>query len=412
MHLRRLGYLKRLSLWGVALLLLTSSLVRAADLPAIQSFITLLLLQDDDAPTQTCTDMGDNDGDRLLNCYETNTGVFVNALNTGTDPNKADTDGDAIGDGDEVLGTLDGLDLPAMGLNPLRKNILLEYDWFDDSLQCAAHTHRPTAAIIARFSNAFANSPSSNPDGSTGITTINDYGQGGAFTGGNLIDDDNGVIASGVSGVEYKNHKRANFAENRNGYFRYVLLPHRYNTSSGSSGQAEVPGDDMIVSLQCSKSTSSISNTIMHELGHNLNLRHGGDTNCNYKPNYNSVMSYRYQFPGVDTNCNVSPDGVLDFSRDNNRNLNENNLNENLGVCNSPIRAVNWDDNSSIQSSVKFDINSGESNQLSRCGGIFTVLEDHDDWGNMRFTGISDNDGAKLGPLEIIQCDNPAPPDS
>ena len=32
---------------------------------------------------------------------------------------------DGIDDGDEVLGTVAGLDLPAMGTNPLRKNILI-----------------------------------------------------------------------------------------------------------------------------------------------------------------------------------------------------------------------------------------------------------------------------------------------
>lgn len=35
-----------------------------------------------------------------------------------------------------------------MGTNPLRQDILVEYDWFDDSLDCAAHSHRPTAAAV------------------------------------------------------------------------------------------------------------------------------------------------------------------------------------------------------------------------------------------------------------------------
>ena len=70
----------------------------------------------------------------------------------------------------------------------------------------------------------------------------------------------------------------------------------------------------MIVSLQCSNSTPNVSNTIVHELGHNLLLRHGGFENCNYKPNYNSVMNYQYQFPGVDTNCTPPGNGVLDYS--------------------------------------------------------------------------------------------------
>src|SRR3712207_8659716 len=50
------------------------------------------------------------------------------------------------------------------------------------------------------------------------------------------------------------NHKSANFAANRHGYFHYCLMPHRYNSTSGSSGQAEINGDDLIVSLYCAGS--------------------------------------------------------------------------------------------------------------------------------------------------------------
>lgn len=41
-------------------------------------------------------------------------------------------------------------------------------------------------------------------------------------------------------------------------------------------------------------------NTIMHEVGHNLGLRHGGFDDCNYKINYNSIMNYKFQFQGID----------------------------------------------------------------------------------------------------------------
>jgi hypothetical protein len=37
----------------------------------------------------------------------------------------------------------------------------------------------------------------------------------------------------------------------------------------------------------------------MHELGHNLDLRHGGDEEQNYKLNYLSVMNYEYQIHGI-----------------------------------------------------------------------------------------------------------------
>jgi len=346
----------------------------------------------------------DTDGDRLPDAAETNTGVYVDANNTGTDPVKPDTDGDGIGDGDEVLGTLAGLDLPAMGTNPLRKDLLLEYDWFDDGLDCGAHSHQPTATAIALATTAFSISPVTNPGSTGGVNLISDYGQGGVFTGGNLIDDADGVLVGGVSSTEYLSYKSANFAANRNGYFHYVLLPHRYNIDSSSSGQAEVWGDDLIVSLYCANSNSNVANTILHEVGHNLNLRHGGDENCNYKPNYNSVMNYKYQFSGIDDNCTPSGDGVLSYSNGNRIDLNENNLNENNGTCGFG-NPFDWNGNSTIESSIVFDVNSSGNNT---CAGTLTILHDFNDWGNLVFSGLGDSDGAPVVPLEII-TEQPVP---
>jgi hypothetical protein len=44
----------------------------------------------------------DADGDGLAAAAETNTGIFVDANDTGTDPNNPDSDGDGLNDGDEV----------------------------------------------------------------------------------------------------------------------------------------------------------------------------------------------------------------------------------------------------------------------------------------------------------------------
>ena len=345
----------------------------------------------------------DTDGDRLPDCVETNTGVFVSPDDTGTDPMVADTDGDGIDDGDEVLGTLDGLDLPAMGLSPLQENILLEYDWFDDNLDpgtCGAHSHRPTQEIADRVEAAFANAPRVNPDGTTGVVIIQDWGQGGVFTGGNLVPDADGVIAGTTSNSDFRTIKQNNFADNRRGYFHYVLMPHRYNTNSESSGVAEVIGDDLIVSLYCFGSTNNVSNTIMHELGHNLGLRHGGNENCNNKPNYNSVMNYDYQFPGVDVDCDAVGDGVLDYSVGDRIALNENSLNENLGTCGDQL--IDWNNNNITETSLMLDLNPGNS---GLCGGVFTTLRDYDDWANITFLGL---ENIFFSGEESI-CENPPP---
>jgi hypothetical protein len=309
----------------------------------------------------------------------------------------ADTDGDGIGDGDEALGTTGGLNLPALGAKPVKKDLLFELDWFVDANDCASHTHRPSAGAITRLTSSFAAAPVPNPDGTTGVNVIADYGQGGAFTGGTEIADANGIIDGGVSGAEFLAYKASRFSPAREGYFHYVLMPHRYNTTSSSSGQAEVYGDDLIVSLQCYNSDVNVANTIMHEVGHNLGLRHGGDVDVNNKPNYNSVMNYRYQFPGVDTNCNVAGDGVLDFSAGARASLDENALSEAAGVCGGV--ALDWNGNGLLDAgTVAVDVN-GDTTR--------TVLHDHDDWDFMWLPAVRDSDGAPLA-TEVIS-EQPVP---
>ena len=51
----------------------------------------------------------DRDGDGLTDDYETNTGIYVSPVNTGTDPDNPDTDGDGISDGIEVANGTDPL---------------------------------------------------------------------------------------------------------------------------------------------------------------------------------------------------------------------------------------------------------------------------------------------------------------
>jgi len=361
----------------------------------------------------------DADADRLCDSFETGTGIYVSPTNTGTSPLLADTDGDGLRDGDEVLGTTGGLNLPALGSNPNKKNILLEYDWVDDNedpTQCAVHSHRPTVAALNRLAAAFAASPVSNPDGTTGITLIQDYGQGGAFTGGNVVAH-SGIISGSLSGDFYA-IKSANFAPNRNGYFHYVAMAHWYTSNLGSSGVAEIAGDDLIVSLGCFGSTENVANTVMHELGHNLGLQHGGNQSCNWKPNYNSVMNYRFQFPGVDLSCNAQGSfgeaNTLDYSRGTRIPLDELNLNENAGVCGGT--PIDWNFNGLLESSVSYDLNRSSSFPTAStavdnagCSATLSTLTDHNDWATITFFGITDSDGASLV-RPTVDCNNPLMP--
>lgn len=333
----------------------------------------------------------DSDNDRLPDCFETNNQRYVDERHTGTSPTDPDTDADGLDDGDEVLGTALGLDLPGMGANPLRKTILIEYDWFEDANDCAAHSHQPTPAIMQGTSAALAASPVVNPDGSIGIDLIQDYGQGGLFNGGNLINDANGVLSDGLNiDSEFYQHKAENFAAHRQNYFHYAILAHRYNYSTNpSSGISEFTGDDMIITLACYGTTPNVRNTIIHELGHNLSLQHGGDASCNFKPNYNSLMNYRYQFSGIDSNCSLAGDGLVGYSVGTRPTLNESELNENAGICGlSAGVPADWNNNAQLEPEVAADINASDPNQNIACEGSMSPLTDHDDYANLNLEAI------------------------
>lgn len=330
----------------------------------------------------------DSDNDTLPDCAETGTGVFIDATNTGSDASNPDTDGDGLRDGDEVMGTINGLDLPALGANPLRSDLLIEYDWFDDTNDCGAHSHAPSADVLSRVEALYANAPVQNPDGSTGIHLIQDAGQGGAFGGGNRISGFDANLP-GAFDATWRAVKSANFASTRAGYFHYVLLAHRYNGSSDSSGYAEVVGDDALVTLNCAQSSDNAVRTLMHELGHNLGLHHGGFEACNDKPNYNSLMNYRYQFNGLDASCSARGDGVTDgYSRGTRATINEAAVDEALGVCGNP--SIDWNTNGSVESGIALNLNPAYS---AECGGDLSTIRDFDDWANITLLGIRDASG-------------------
>jgi len=124
--------------------------------------------------------------------------------------------------------------------------------------------------------------------------------------------------------------------------FRYAIFIHsmKNNDSPGTplpnTGRGEIPGNDFVVSLgvpgagirdeHTTGNTKQIESTFMHELGHTLNLRHGGSDGLNCKPNYLSVMSYLFQFD------NVVPSRPLDYSRSTLPTLNETSLDESNGI--------------------------------------------------------------------------------
>ncbi|WP_214103961.1 CARDB domain-containing protein [Acrocarpospora catenulata] len=122
--------------------------------------------------------------------------------------------------------------------------------------------------------------------------------------------------------------------------FRYGLFVNGLTGAGTTSGRAELHdrgGNDFVVSLG-RWTTNMFTNvggrkaaeeaTLLHELGHTFGLGHGGRRDngtvdlVNCKPNYQSVMSYSWQFTDLDANR------PLDYQRFGKATLVENNLDE------------------------------------------------------------------------------------
>lgn len=133
----------------------------------------------------------------------------------------------------------------------------------------------------------------------------------------------------------------ARFAQNRKDIFHYALFAHALagpfdangkpvdpitkqptTTPRSYSGIAQRPGGGFMVTLGLWRSDFADNDqvgsalvqagTIMHELGHNLSLSHGGlSSKPNCMPNYQSVMNYLYQTRGLTDGGGVQR---LDFS--------------------------------------------------------------------------------------------------
>jgi hypothetical protein len=170
------------------------------------------------------------------------------------------------------------------------------------------------------------------------------------------------------------------FDPNRKDFFHYGMFVHGlgmprstdpssldFHIPRNVSGIADPPGGDLVVALglnwggvDYNGSIFTQATTIMHELGHNLGLKHGGqpligldgvpklEPNC--KPNQQSVMNYLFQMRGLvclagttAPACAGKPAGtaVIDYSRGSLPALDENALSEaepGLGTMPYPTR--------------------------------------------------------------------------
>jgi hypothetical protein len=166
-----------------------------------------------------------------------------------------------------------------------------------------------------------------------------------------------------------------------------------------------------MVTLSTYGTPTIMANTIMHELGHNLGLRHGGFEELNWKPNYNSVMNYRYQFGGVDVDGDAMGDGSPDYSIGMLPSLDESRLLEIEGIDGST--SIDWNGNGEIESSV-YEGNINCEFEYQACGNgvncwdaVCSELRDFNDWGSLdwdRLNGSID----RQPELELIECRGPS----
>ncbi len=245
-----------------------------------------------------------------------------------------DSDGDALCDdwerhGLDVNGdgTVD-VDLPAMGARPDHKDIFVEID------AMSGHEIEPLA--IDSVVQAFAAAPVLNPDGTTGITLHVDNGPAsvmdpvtGATWGARsehetLPHQDvlGGMVNKAYDWTAFDAVKAAHFDDARRPVFHYVVAAHLQDANDTSSGVSRgIGASDIVISLggcqapggpDCNLGAREQAGTLMHELGHNLGLRHGGTDDINYKPTYLSIMNYAFQFSWL---RHADGTRVLDYSR-------------------------------------------------------------------------------------------------
>ena len=193
------------------------------------------------------------------------------------------------------------------------KDIFVEID--------AIQQHKPTLAIIEAVKTAYDNSGLNtklhyqlDEEINFHRATLSKFSSGSAGNVESTATDTDRIRAfyfgtpnDRLQGDQWLHAKRQ--------VFHYALFIHNRLDSATSSGYAEMPGNDLLISLgaftQGTGSPLDQSAAFMHELGHNLGLDHGGAGDAiNCKPNYPSVMNYIFEF------TNYISDRPLDYSKE------------------------------------------------------------------------------------------------
>ena len=241
----------------------------------------------------------DTDGDGLFDDVEP---VF------GTSVTEKDTDGDGLTDYAEVYGIkydgaypfgLPGTDIRSRGASPLHKDLFIEIDYYHKSDSNGTVSMYPSADLRNQIAAFYGFLPiASNPDGDSGINAV--------VVPGQPLDLDGLVCADEYKKASYRSSRRE-------GVFTHGLYCNRFTaakrdgtigTKGGGKGvvggslfavSASPPNNDVSDDMT-EKRVHNLYAVTLHELGHNLGLRHGGDEVMNCKPNYPSLLNYAYDY--------------------------------------------------------------------------------------------------------------------
>jgi hypothetical protein len=318
---------------------------------------------------------GDSDGDGLLDVWETE-GLRVS-----------------------VGGTEEFVDLKAMGADPNHKDIFVEIDWMPG--------RQPMAAAIATVVTAFNNA---------GIHLHVDYGPAspltygaaatwGALSHGNEVPNDPNLgtsVGNSYDWTEFTALKKTHLTPGRAAVAHYNIWAQNLSPGLGTTSGISrgITASDFIVSLggwtTPGGTLAQQTGTFMHELGHNLSLRHGGADNTNHKPNYLSIMNYAFQLTGL---IEGGTYGHFDYSNAKLPDLVETALNEaaGVGVAAAANQGTLWScPNGTLRAHVNAsavdwncdgDATDGAVNSSINRDAAKETLTSYHDWANINFKG-------------------------
>ncbi|MFB6178530.1 MAG: hypothetical protein ABEI77_02260 [Halorientalis sp.] len=202
----------------------------------------------------------------------------------GTSPTKADTDGDGYPDGVELASAP-----PIAGADPLQKDVYVEIDYMRGA--------KPSGAALQQVTEAFADAPIRNPDGSTGIDLHL------------LIDDE--IPRSARTTPQNLTRIRRHYFDNASAGYHYAVFVSEVS-NPGFVRTGFEASSDTAREMAIEYHPGRYPGTFMHELGHSLGIDsadyEGVDSHAVSASTYPSVMNYNYD----DAHLHFSHGGQFD----------------------------------------------------------------------------------------------------